>query len=205
MYINQWFASDLPGSNLLISKCYLNVSKPQFQISMRGKINKLIEKRQMKVHMKPYLLLKTWPLSHRTPYHLPEHSHFLKWGDSGAGSHSSCLLWGFLLQGIVQNASVQLCGTLLVSGLQQTGLCLWSMLGNTFSHFNILNSQRILVPCLMFYLLLLLNEVLKLIGKMSWIFCFLSLGNSTECQRMYQPLLSCPNVIMELLRCTLEF
>lgn len=56
-----WFVCDLTGCNLLIIKCYLNVAKPQFQVSMCGKINKLIGNMQIKILMKPHLLIKAIP------------------------------------------------------------------------------------------------------------------------------------------------
>jgi len=45
--------------------------------------------------------------------------------------------------------------------------------------------------------------VFELIIKMSWIFCFISLGRSLEYQRLHQPLLPCPKVVREIRRCTL--
>lgn len=189
MYINQWFASDLPGSNLLISKCYLSVSKPQFQISMRGKINKLIENRQIKSSHETVSITKKSVLSVTESLTVCLSTESFLEGLTGVLQVTAPACTGdFFSMVLVWNAPVQLCYTLVVAGLQPAGLCLWSMLGNTFSHFHILNSQRILIPCLTFYLLILWNEVLELIRKCDEFsaFCHWGVASSVkECINLY--------------------
>lgn len=97
-------------------------------------------------------------------------------------SSESCLK--FWTTTLIQNAPVQLC------------LSLWAITNSPFPNLKYPRKHLKLFSCLecldninnmlMFCLLILLNEVFKLINKMSWIFHFISLRRSTSYQRMHQ-------------------